>query len=389
MNLSSSFRLSLTAATLAALFPFWTFAAGAQTPAAAPAKAPASQPVTLPVTVVDKKGDPVKNLTAADLTLTDNGQIQTVSSFSITPPTNVVVGVIGETASGLRTELGDMRLATTHFIDHTLPGTDDKAFLISYANEVDLLADPTTAQNKLHDAVNQLGTPQFGNSGSQGDSSGDSASQSGHGVGGTMNDAIYLAALEVMKKQPGEHVLVLISDGVDRDSKESINDAIEAAQDSHTMIFAIYYKPEEAQSNANRDMNRRGGTGGGGYPGGGGGYPGGGGGYPGGGGGYPGGGGGGGGRRGGGGQTPRSEPTVDGRAILEHLCSATGGYMIEGRKDKADDAFQKISALIKDQYAITWTPTPDASQSPAHHITLNTKKSEVWAIVQTDFSLHP
>lgn len=387
MNPFPAFRSSLPAAALAALFPFCTAAARAQTPAqtpAGPASKPAASPITLPVTVVDKKGDPVKGLTPADLTLTDNGQLQTVSSFSMTPPANVVFGLIGETTTGLRTELGDMRLATTHFIDHTLPGTDDKAFLVSYAGEVDLLADPTTAQNKLHDAVNQLGTPQFGNQAGSSDNSGDQTSHAGRGAGGTLNDAIYLASLEVLKKQPGEHVLILVSDGVDRDSKESINDAIEAAQDSRTMIFAIYYKPEEEQSNSNRDTNRRGG----GFPGGGGGgYPGGGGGYPGGGGGgYPGGGGGGGGRRGGGSQTP-SQPAVDGRAILEHICSATGGYMVEGRKDKADDAFQKISALLKNQYAITWTPTPDASQSPAHHVTLTSKKNEVWAIVQSDFTL--
>jgi VWFA-related protein len=366
-------------------------AAPAATTAAAATAAPAARPITLPVTVVDKKGDPVKGLTPAELTLTDNGQLQDIQSFAVAQPQPVVFGLIGQTSSGLRTELGDERLATTHFVDHTLPGTDDKAFVVQYADEVDLLEDPTTAQNKLHDAITQLGSPQFGNqSGGQsgsGDSgsSGDQTSHAGHGAGGTLNDAIYLASMEVMKKQPGRHIIVLISDGVDRDSKESINDAIQAAQDANTTIFAIYFKPEEQNTNNNQNQNRRGGMGGPGFPGGGGGYPGGGGGYPGGGGGYP--GGGGGGRRGGG-PTQPSQPRVNGVDILEHICSATGGYMVEGKKDKADEAFAKISALLKNQYAVTWVPNAAAAQFSSHHITLTPKKSDVWTIVQSDFSTH-
>lgn len=383
-----NFRSSLPAAALAALLP--CLAVQAQepaqkpAPAAAPATAaaPAVRPITLPVTVVDKKGDPVKGLTPAELTLTDNGQLQDIQSFAVAQPQPIVFGLIGQISMGLRTELGDERLATTHFVDHTLPGTDDKAFVIQYAGEVDLLEDPTAVQNKLHDAIDHLGSPQFGNQNGGGDSggSGDQTSHAGHGVGGTLNDAIYLASMEVMKKQPGRHVLVLVSDGVDSDSKESLNDAIQAAQDANTTIFAIYFKPEEENTNTNQNQNqnRRGGMGGPGFPGGGGGYPGGGGGYP---------GGGGGGRRGGG-PTQPSQPRVNGMDILEHICSATGGYMVEGKKDKADEAFAKISALLKNQYAVTWVPNAAAAQFSSHHITLTPKKNDVWTIVQADFSTH-
>ncbi len=394
MSRFPSLRSFVPAAVLAALLPCFaaqvhaqaTTNAPVQQPAAPdskPAAAPVAQPITLPVIVVDKKGDPDKSLAAADLTLTDNGQLQNIQSFAIAQPQPTVFGLIGQTSTSLRTELGDERLAATHFIDHTLPGTDDKAFVVQFADEVDLLEDPTTAQNKLHDAITQLGTTQFGNqNGSSADagSADDSSHHAGHGVGGTLNDAIYLASMEVMKKQPGRHVIILISDGVDRDSKESLNDAIQAAQSADTTIFAIYFKPEEQQAQPSRDTNRRGGMGGPGFPGGGGGYPGGGGG------GYP--GGGGGGRRGGGQPSP-SAPHIDGREILEHICSATGGYMVEGRKDKADEAYAKISALLKYQYAITWVPNAAAAQFPSHHITLTSKKNDVWALVQSDFSTHP
>jgi len=334
-------------------------------------------PTSLPVTVVDKKGDPVKNLTPGDVTLTDNGHLQTISSFALAQPSPITLGILGQTSTNLRTELGDERLASVHFIDHTLPGTDDKAFVVQFAREVDLLEDPTANVNKLHDAANQLGSPQFANqSGNQSNGGVDSSDQSssghaaGGGSGGTLYDAIYLSANEILKKQPGHHVIVLIGDGIDRDSKETVNDAIDAAQASHTAIFAIYYKGEEERTNnPNQNQGRRGGMGGGGYPGGGGGYP----------------GGGGGGRRGGG-QSPSSEPHVDGKEILEHICSATGGYMVEGKKDKADDAFNKISALLKNQYTLSYTPDKEAADSVSHHLVLTSKKNDVWTIVQQDYS---
>ncbi|HEX4309818.1 MAG TPA: VWA domain-containing protein [Acidobacteriaceae bacterium] len=390
MKISSGIHLSVPAA-LAAL-TFLASGAVAQTPkpatpqnttppAAAPAPAPAAaaaMPVYMPVTVVDKKGDPVKNLTAADITLTDNGHIQTVTSFSAAQPAPMTFGILGQTSANLKTELGDLRLASVHFVDHTLPGTDDKVFVVQFAHEVDLLEDPTSNVNKLHDSLNQLGSPQFGNQNNGGDNSGDqSAGEHREGnYGGTLYDAIYLSSTEVLKKQPGHHVLIIAGDGVDRDSKETINDAIEAAQASNVAIFAIYFKGEEERTNTNPGSNRRGGMGGGGIPGGGGGYPGGGGGYP---------GGGGSGRRSGG-QNPSEGPHIDGKEILEKLCSATGGYMVEGKKDKADEGYNKLAALLKNQYTLSYTPDKDASDSVSHHLTLTSKKNEVWALVQQDYT---
>ncbi len=384
MKISTLVRLSILAALAAlAVFATHTSAQSTTTTAAsatAASSAPApGMPMSLPVTVVDKKGDPVKNLTAADVTLTDNGHIQAIQSFALAQPAPVTFGILGQTSTAFRTELGDERLATVHFVDHTLPGTDDKFFVIQFAREVDLLEDPTATTSKLHDAITQLGSAQFANqnAGSSDTSDQSSGEHAGGSTGGTLYDAIYLASNEIMKKQPGHHVLILFTDGIDRDSKESINDAIEAAQAAHAAIFAVYYKGEEERP-SNPNQNRRGGTGGGGYPGG---YPGGGGGYPGGGGGYP---GGGGGRRGG--QSPSEQPHVDGRPILIQMCNATGGYMVEARKDKADDAYGKVIALLKNQYTLSYTPDKDAAESVSHHLTLTPKKNDIWALVQQDYS---
>jgi VWFA-related protein len=339
---------------------------------AAPGVASAVGAITLPVTVVDEKGNPVKNLTAGDLKLVDNGSIQSIQSLTPAATTPMSFGILGQTNPGLRFELGDMRISGVHFVDHTLPGTTNLFFVIQFANEVDLLVDPTKAQDKLHDAINQLGSPQFG--AQNGTDNSDQGSANSHsGSGGTLYDAIYLASTEELKKLPGQHIIVIIGDGIDHDSKETMTDAVAAAQDAHASIFAIYYKSEEQNANPNQNSGHRNG---GGFPGGGtgGGYPGGGGGMP----------GGGGGRHGG--QNPSDQPHEDGKTNLEHICSQTGGYMIEGKRDKGDEAYAKLSALLKNQYTITFVPTKDAADSAFQHLTLTTEKKNVYPLVQEGYT---
>lgn len=371
----ASFLATLASAALFLVSPYCARAqdhasTAAPSKAAAPA-APTGVAIKIPVTVVDDHGNPVKGLTPAELTLADNGNKATIQSLTPDASSPMTIGLVAQTSASQRAEIGDLRLASAKFIDHTLPGTDDKAFVIQYANEVDLLEDPTTTANKLHDAITQLGSPQFGSQSSGGDNGDQTPAVRHVGPGGTLYDAIYLASTEVMKNQPGRRILVLVTDGIDRNSKETLNDAVEAAQSAHTMIFAIYFKGEEEQSNPNQNLGRRGGMGGGGYPGGGGGYPGGGGGYP------------GGGRRGGG-QTPSEQPHIDGKKILEDMCTQTGGYMIEGKRDKADEAYTKLGVLLKNQYILTFTPTP--GDSAYHRLSLTTTKKGVYPLLEQGYT---
>ena len=97
--------------------------------------------------------------------------------------------------------------------------------------------------------------------------------------GTTLYDALFLSSDELMSKQKGRKAVIILSDGVDSGSKESLASSIEAAQRADTIVYAIYYQGQQGRLPAESHQRC------GGYPGGrGGGYPGGG--YPGGG--YPG-----------------------------------------------------------------------------------------------------
>jgi VWFA-related protein len=324
--------------------------------------------VTLPVTVRDKHNQIVKDLTKADFTLTEDGHPQTIKYFNLDTNLPLTLGLLVDSSMSQRTVLEQEKTASKSFLDQMLTVDKDKAFVIHFDSEVELLEDLTASRDKLKAAVDLIGTasPHMDNDSSD---SGGSGSRHMRGGGTQLYDAIYLASDELMKKQPGRKALILLTDGVDRGSKETLNTAIEAAQRADTEIYSIYFKGEKDHDNSGGGNNGpgNGGRRGGGFPGGGGGYPGGGG--------WPGGGGG----RGGGGQRPSSEPHVDGKKILAQISGETGGRFFEvTKKETVDQIYASIEEELRSQYMLGYTPDKTNGGGPGYHkILLTTNKKDV------------
>ncbi|MGB0108906.1 MAG: VWA domain-containing protein, partial [Terriglobales bacterium] len=247
--------------------------------------------VTLPVTVRDKHGKIVRDLTKDDFTLQEDGRPQTIKYFSQETNLPLTLGLLVDTSRSQDNVLDAERNASRSFIDQMLVQPKDKAFLIHFDREVELLQDLTASREKLQSALELLKTSSDREHSNDPNDPSNSPSGSGsHRGGGTqLYDAVYLASNELMKKQQGRKAIVILSDGVDHGSKTYLESAIEAAQRADTVVYSIYF----ADSHRDEGQRQGGGMGrGGGYPGGGGG------GWPGGGGGWPGGGGGRGGRGG-------------------------------------------------------------------------------------------
>jgi len=62
-----------------------------------------------------------------------------------------------------------------------------------------------------------------------------------------------------MAKQTGRKAIVILSDGVDSGSKESLASSIEAAQRADTIVYAIYFKGRETSGGFNQNQGRQGG----------------------------------------------------------------------------------------------------------------------------------
>jgi nitric oxide reductase activation protein len=62
-------------------------------------------------------------------------------------------------------------------------------------------------------------------------------------------DAIYLASDALMSRRQGRKALIVLSDGVDHGSKETLTNAIETAQRADTVVYSILFKDDEENGN--------------------------------------------------------------------------------------------------------------------------------------------
>jgi VWFA-related protein len=325
--------------------------------------------VTLPVTVRDKHGTIVRDLTKDDFTLQEDGRAQTIRYFSQEANLPLTLGLLVDTSRSQTNALDAERNASRSFLDQMLVQPKDKAFLIHFDREVELLQDLTSSHEKLQSALELLKTSsdrERSNDPNDDDSRSGSGSGSHRGGGTQLYDAVFLASNELMKKQQGRKALIILTDGVDRGSKTYLESAIESAQRADTVIYSIYFA--EPHRDEGRDQRQGGGMGrgGGGWPGGGGGWPGGGGGYP----------GGGGGR--GGGQRHPEEPRTDGKKILERISKETGGRFFEvSKKETVGQIYDSIVEELRIQYSMGYTPDKDSAASGYHHVQLTVKKKDL------------
>jgi Predicted membrane protein len=330
--------------------------------------------VNLPVVVHDKKGALVQNLTKADFTLQVDGHAQAIRYFDIDKDLPLILGLLVDTSMSQRQVIDDERTASGAFLDQMLNPAKDQAFIVQFAHQTELLQDLTNSRPKLQAALKEIDTPSP-NAPPPDDpndpGSGGGGRRGRGGAGTTLYDATFLASDELMGKQKGRKAIVILSDGVDHGSKETLVKAIEAAQRADTIVYAIYYKGNESQGGPGGHPHGGGGGRfpGGGYPGGrGGGYPGGGG-YPSGGGGYPGSGGG----QGGG------ASHVDGKKILQQMADETGGRLFEvTKKQSVAQIYNEIAEELRAQYRLGYTPDQATAADGYHQIALTAHRKDLF-----------
>ena len=322
--------------------------------------------VTLPVTVLDKHSQVVRDLTKDDFVLQEDGRPETIKSFSLESNLPLTLGVLVDTSWSQRESLDQERNASRGFFEHMLT-PKDKAFLIHFDREVELMQDLTSHQDKLASALDALKTAEHERSSDS--NSGDSRSGSGgesRGGRTQLYDAVYLASNELLKKLTGRKAVVILSDGVDRGSKTGLEGAIESAQRADIVVYTVYFAGRR-EDRDEREEGRGGRPGGGGVGVPGGGWPGGGGGWP---------GGGGGGRRGG--QRREEEPHVDGKKILQRIANETGGRFFEAtKKETLGDIYSSIADELRAQYSLSYTPDKDSSATGYHKVQLQVKRKDL------------
>jgi VWFA-related protein len=173
------------------------------------------------VTVRDKKGRLVKDLVQEDFTVKENGRIQNIQYSAQESDLPLTIGLVVDTTPSEANMLEEERNASHAFFHRILRPDKDRAFLIQYHNQIELLEWLTSSLDTLDRSLYLL--------------RGRSMDIPPETI---LADAIYAASKEIMEKQEGRKALILLGDGGHVGIR--LAKAVEAAQMADTLIYGIF-----------------------------------------------------------------------------------------------------------------------------------------------------
>jgi VWFA-related protein len=191
--------------------------------------------VNLFATVRDKNKRIITDLKKEDFKVFEDGHEEQIAFFSKEMTMPITMGLLLDTSGSEQNMLGAIQGAGSRFMRRVLR-KGDEAMVISFDTDVDLLSDFTDDRSILDRAISKarINTPGggyiAGNPGPIG---------SGNMTGTALYDAIYLACGEKLNGEAGRKAIVIVTDAQDEGSKVKLEDAIEAAQRTDTVIHVL------------------------------------------------------------------------------------------------------------------------------------------------------
>jgi len=316
--------------------------------------------VTVYATVRDKHNKLVSNLPQEEFTLDEDGRPQVIRYFEHESNLPLLLGLLVDTSLSQRRVLGEERTASQAFLDHLLREDKDKAFVLHFDREVELLQDLTASRSKLETALNllEVARPDFSRGGSSGGGGSGGAGGPGGGprmhrggAGTLLYDAIYLAGNEILLKQQGRKAMILLTDGVDHGSKETLEAAVESAQRADSLVYAIFFPGEEGSDYGRGSSGGWGGRRGGRYP---------------------------------------QQDRPDGKKVLERIAGESGGRLFEvTKKQTIEQIYAEIADELRNQYSLGYTPDRENPGLGYHRIHLSVKNKDLIVQARSGYYYQP
>ncbi|MGH9729119.1 MAG: VWA domain-containing protein [Candidatus Acidiferrales bacterium] len=172
--------------------------------------------VRLPVTVVDSKGNFIPELKQRNFRILENKTPQTISAFS-SDDMPIAVGMVIDNSASMKSKRARVNAAALSFVQTSNP--QDQVFVVNFNDEyyLDMDTDFTNDPKVLKAALERI------------DSRGGTA----------LYDAI-LGSMNHLKKASREKkVLLVVTDGEDKDSRNSLANTVQKLQQSNTVIYAV------------------------------------------------------------------------------------------------------------------------------------------------------
>jgi VWFA-related protein len=261
----------------------------------------------------DKDGF-VTNLGKGDCLVSEDKVPQTIKNFTQEKKLPLTIGILLDTSGSQMNVLPLEKESASTFLRDVLTPKDE-AFLISFDINVDLLADYTNRASEIQRALNKASINTGAGTGS--------VTGNGDPRGTLLYDAVYLAAHDKLNLEAGRKVLILLTDGGDQGSQETLKSSIEAAQKANAIVYVILIADPGFYSSQGL--------------------------------------------------------MYSGSGEMQQLASETGGRVINVGYNgkKLEDAFNQIQDELRTQYLLSYTPTNAKPDGTFRKIDLNCGKLKV------------
>jgi VWFA-related protein len=206
--------------------------------------------VNLFATVRDKHKAIVTGLKMDDFQVLEDGQPQQITNFSVESNLPITLGLLIDTSGSEYFMLSAEKEAASRFLGRVMR-KGDLAMVISFDVDVDLLADFTDDRSRLDRAINRA---QINAPGSSAIIAQGPLPTSGHG-GTNFYDAVYLAAHDKLAEETGRKAVVVLSDCEDTGSKLRLQDAIESAQRTDSVVHILLVAADGGDQNVARKLS--------------------------------------------------------------------------------------------------------------------------------------
>ena len=235
-----------------------------------------------------------------DCSLFEDKEPQTIKNLTQEKNLPLTIGILLDTSGSQERVLPLEQDSGSRFLKEVLTPKDE-AFLISFDVNVDLLADFTNSPRELGRALQKASINTASSSaGIPGIGGGPMPTSNPRGT--LLYDAVYLAAHDKLQSQTGRKILIILTDGEDQGSQETIKSAINEAQKANTIVYPILI--------ADREMYAQAGM------------------------------------------------MYTGSSQMSQLAEQTGGRVINvgNNGKKLEDAFEQIQDELRTQYLLSYTP---------------------------------
>lgn len=177
--------------------------------------------VNMLFTVTDKRGRFITNLVREDFEVVEGKRGQAIAEFTAETDLPLRLGILIDTSNSMRERFRFAQEAAVQFINSTVRPRQDRATVVSFDTAPQLISDLSDDTEVLSKRVRDLRP----------------------GGGTALYEAIYYICRDKLAQDQPRHkyrrAIIVVSDGEDNQSRVSRDQALEMAQKSDVVIYAI------------------------------------------------------------------------------------------------------------------------------------------------------